>query len=517
MIGRGTFALVERSLRVDVRLLRTHLVRLLFAGIILYMLIEVHDNMVYRQTPGRDFFWQICYLNFGLLNLAAMSFFSTVITEEKEEMTLGLLKMAGISPIGILLGKTSPRLIAALMLLSVQLPFTFLAITLGGVLTNQILAAYLSLMSFSVLLAGLGAFFSTVCRRSNVSAALTTGSLVLIYVGPEFVEPMARELLRRGLSSVWLTDSTVWLCDCVRDGTPFRAIDSILSTGYAGGFFTWQVTSNLVAGALLFGVSWLLFDACTRNETPIAPSRGMTALFSRRVAKTHSNPNRNRAWANALAWKDFHFTTGGLTAVIIKFGCYVLLLTGMGMITSRNWGNGQVSDNVGAMCMFAMLMALGVEIPIYASRLFREEIRWQTWSNLYMLPVSVTKIATNKIIGTLPTFLPGVIIFFFGTIIAPRFVDDFFEQALDEVGFWWFISQYILGVHVVVLLSLIVKWGALPLGIAVVVMGNVLFMTCASQSRGGEEILIVPIFFAIVGTCVSIALIGDRLRALASK
>ena len=517
MIGRGTFALVERSLRVDVRLMRTHLVRLLFAGIILFMLVQIHDDISWHQAPGKEFFTGICYLNFGLLNLAAMSLFSTVITEEKEEMTLGLLKMAGISPIGILLGKTSPRLIAAIMLLSVQLPFTFLAITLGGVLTNQILAAYLSLLSFSVLLAGLGAFFSTVCRRSNVSASLTTASLAVIYVAPEFVDPMARELLRRGLSSVWLTNSTVWLCDCIREATPFRSIEEILSTGYSGGCFTWQVASNLVAGAALFGVSWLLFDACTRNETPIAPSRGLTALFRRRVARTHANPNRNRAWANALAWKDFHFTTGGLTAVMIKFGCYVLLLTGMGMITSRHWGNGQVSDNIGAMCMFSMLMALGVEIPIYASRLFREEIRWQTWSNLYLLPVSVTKIATDKIIGTLPTFLPGIIIFFFGAIIAPGFVDDFFEEALDEVGFWWFIAQYIFGVHVVVLLSLIVKWGALPLGVAVVVMGNVLFVACASQSRGGEEILIVPIFFAIVGTCVSIALIGDRLKSLASQ
>jgi hypothetical protein len=517
MIGRGTFALVERSLRVDVRLMRTHLVRLLFAGIILFMLVQVHDVISLHQAPGKEFFTGICYLNFGLLNLAAMSFFSTVITEEKEEMTLGLLKMAGISPIGILLGKTSPRLIAALMLLSVQLPFTFLAITLGGVLTNQILAAYLSLMSFAVLLAGLGAFFSTVCRRSNVSASLTTASLAAIYVGPEVVDEMARALLRRGLIFVWMTDSVVWLCDCVREATPFRAIESILATGYAGGFFTWQVNSNLVAGGLLFGVSWLLFDACTRNEKPIAPSRGLTALFSRRVAKTHASPSRNRAWANALAWKDFHFTTGGLTAVIIKFGCYVLLLTGMGMITSRHWGNGQVSDNVGAMCMFAMLMALAVEVPIYASRLFREEIRWQTWSNLYLLPESVTKIARDKILGTLPTFIPGVVIFFFGAILAPGFVDDFFEEALDEVGFWWFISQYILGVHVVVLLSLIVKWGALPLGIAVVVMGNVLFITCAVQSRGGEEILIVPIFFAIVGTCVMIALIGDRLKALASR
>ena len=91
MIGRGTFALVERSLRVDVRLTRTHLVRLLFAGIILFMLIQVHDDIMYHQAPGKEFFSYICYLNFGLLNLAAMSFFSTVITEEKEEMTLGLL------------------------------------------------------------------------------------------------------------------------------------------------------------------------------------------------------------------------------------------------------------------------------------------------------------------------------------------------------------------------------------------------------------------------------------------
>ena len=180
MIGRGTFALVERSLRVDIRMTRTHLVRLLFACIILFLMWQTHDRITWSQAPGREFFLSICYLNFGLLNLAAMSFFSTAITEEKEEMTLGLLKMAGISPIGILLGKTSPRLIVAIMLLSVQLPFTFLAITLGGVLTNQILAAYLSLLAFAVMLSGLGGFLSTVCRRSNVSAALTAAALAVL-------------------------------------------------------------------------------------------------------------------------------------------------------------------------------------------------------------------------------------------------------------------------------------------------------------------------------------------------
>ena len=38
MLGRQTFALVERSLRVDTRLKRTHFVRLAFAGLILLLL-----------------------------------------------------------------------------------------------------------------------------------------------------------------------------------------------------------------------------------------------------------------------------------------------------------------------------------------------------------------------------------------------------------------------------------------------------------------------------------------------
>lgn len=516
MIGRGTFALVERSLRVDVRLTRTHLVRLLFAGIILFMLIQVHDDIMWHQAPGREFFSYICYLNFGLLNLAAMSFFSTVITEEKEEMTLGLLKMAGISPIGILMGKTSPRLIAVTMLLSVQLPFTFLAITLGGVVTDQILAAYLALLSFAVLLSGLGGFFSTVCRRSNVSASLTTASLAALYIGPEIVDALARESRRRGYLSAGLSYFLEWLCDCFREATPLYSLGEILSTNYAGGLLTYQVVSNVLAGAGLFGVSWMLFDFCTKNEKPIAPARGLTALFKRRVTRSQSSSTGNRVWDNALAWKDFHFITGGLTAVIIKFLCYVVLLIGMVFLMGRQMRS-NFSDNVGALCMTAMLMALAVEIPIYASRLFREEVRWQTWSNLVLLPESIARISLQKILGTLPTFIPGLVILIFGAVLAPRFVEDFADEALDEVGFWWFISQYILGVHIVVLMSLVVKWGSLPLGIAVVVLGNALFLACAGNSGGGEEILIVPIFFAIVGVCVCIALIGDRLKSLAAR
>ena len=109
-------------------------------------------------------------------------------------------------------------------------------------------------------------------------------------------------------------------------------------------------------------------------------------------------------------------------------------------------------------------------------------------------------------------------IFLFGAVMAPRFVADFFEGGYEQLlGLWWFISQYILGVHVVVLMSLVVKWGSLPLGIAIVFLGHALFLMCTVGSGGGEEILIVAIFFAIVGVIVCIALIKDRLKTLASR
>ena len=54
------------------------------------------------------------------------------MAEEKEEQTLGLLRMTGLSPLSILLGKSTSRLCGALLLLAAQFPFTIFAVTLGG-------------------------------------------------------------------------------------------------------------------------------------------------------------------------------------------------------------------------------------------------------------------------------------------------------------------------------------------------------------------------------------------------
>ncbi len=512
MLGRQTFALVERSLRVDTRMKRTHFVRLAFAGLILLLLAQVQISIDNYSSPGRDVFRNICWLNFFLLNLAGLSFFSTAITEEKEEMTLGLLRMAGIGPLGVLLGKVSPRLISAVLLLSVQLPFTFLAITLGGVNTHQILAAYVALLTFAVMLAGLGSFVSTICERSNVAVSITTGALAAVYVGPHLIHKGADGLLRRK----WILPETLRDIDAtleyVEGSTPLVSLFAergILTTNFNGPLLGYQAVLNLVVGAAFFGLAWAVFDACTRNEIRVAPARGLIALFSKRVTA-----GGKRVWPNALAWKDFNFLTGGTIAASIKLVSYIILMGSMAVLIARELRS-DLKDSVGGTLMLSMLTALLIEIPIYLSRIFREELRWQTWADLVLLPHTIGWLVRNKLLGILPTFIPAALVFLFGAVLSPGFLEDTLRKSFLEAQGWYLISQYVLGLHLIILLSLGVKWGALPFGIALVVVPNVIFVAACGM-RPTLLQYAFPITVAIVTSIVCQKLIGEKLRNLAS-
>ena len=129
---RGTLALMIRGLRFDCRRWQMHALRFLLVAIFLFLLfISWIEYVVSIGTaPGLGFFSYITYTNFVFITLGGMSFFTSSITEEKEEQTLGLLKMAGVNPLGILMGKLGPRLLNALLLLAIQFPFVQLAVTL---------------------------------------------------------------------------------------------------------------------------------------------------------------------------------------------------------------------------------------------------------------------------------------------------------------------------------------------------------------------------------------------------
>ena len=106
---RDAFVLLERSLRIDARSGSAHLARLGLMGTIYLALWYTLVTKPQFGAPGLHFFQGIAYLDATFMTLLGIGFFSTSITEEKEEDTLGLMLMAGISPLGILVGKSGGR------------------------------------------------------------------------------------------------------------------------------------------------------------------------------------------------------------------------------------------------------------------------------------------------------------------------------------------------------------------------------------------------------------------------
>ncbi len=109
------------------------------------------------------------------------------------------------------------------------------------------------------------------------------------------------------------------------------------------------------------------------------------------------------------------------------------------------------------------LVVLAAELSAQAARLFHEEIKWKTYPNLTLVPLSQREIALGKIRGCLwgcaPVFLWLMIGIVWRTITL-------WDQPLSAANLVWIIScfaQFVLFLLVVLYFSLIVRWGALPL------------------------------------------------------
>ena len=129
-----TLALFSRSVREENRSRSPYIARFTLIVIVFFFLYSAYSwYSMSRGAPGLEFFRTLTVINSIFITLAGIAFFSTAITEEKEEGTLGLLRMTKLSPVAILLGKSTSRLFGACLLILAQLPFTLLAVSLGGV------------------------------------------------------------------------------------------------------------------------------------------------------------------------------------------------------------------------------------------------------------------------------------------------------------------------------------------------------------------------------------------------
>jgi hypothetical protein len=460
-------ALFVRSLREDSRLKFTYFARSGLVLVLLLFLFMTQATMGWSNAPGLHFFETVAAVNLCFVVLAGVSYFSSAISEEKEEMTLGLLRMTNLNPLSILLGKSTSRLCTALLLFAAQIPFTLLAITLGGVSLRQICAAYAAIAAFLVFVCNLALLASVLCRRTSGAAVLTGVALLFFFLIVPLAGWFGQLPIRLGIlaaANSW-TETLRALAQFVEAVSPFSQMNKILGLEFHGSAFTFQVGSDLAMGLGLFLLAWAVFEKFCGEQKESAPSRGGVAQARGRWL--FFSPGR--VWSRALAWKDFHFMTGGWLWLMIKFAAY-----GAPMVALRCWpdklGGPPRWHDFGVGTFWYMLFFFVAELAFAAAGIFRHEYQGQTLSSLAMLPQGIRRVAYEKCLGVLPSLAAaGLYLGLSAALVAPAVYRHLERNPIDGpgelLGMVLFAAQVPFLLHLVAALSLHVKRGALPLAI----------------------------------------------------
>lgn len=460
---QGLLALLGRSLRIDSRSWQVHLARIGLLLAIYISLTYAFATSARFGAPGLRFFRAIVWLNAIFATLLGIGFFSTAISEEKEEDTLGLMQMAGIIPLGILLGKVGGRLCQALLLIVVQYPFTLLAVTLGGVTPNQILCAFVGLTSYLLMLAGLGLLCSTVASSNRSASALMIVGLLIYAAVPYFAYETYQGLVANGLlspKSIWARSLWQISSTCL-----FLQINTIMTSAFGESPWSIQAISNVLGAAAGFLTAWALFAVCTVNPGPEAASRGL--LSSKVIGVRWFSPGR--PGANPFVWKDYHFVGGGHGMILARIAFYLALLL-VSILLSEIWWASNITQSMYAyqwtigLYQALLLPIIAIETAVLAGRSLHDEFRGQTVAALLMLPENVVLTVYSKFAGAMLAAIPGVTCLMLASLGLPGGRENVREFLRESAG-WFFLVHFALIPHLSMVLAMYMRWGFVPLAI----------------------------------------------------
>lgn len=514
---RALFALFVRSMREDARARLPPILRATLVVVILLILWSNERDFARRSAPGREFLGMVLFANLGLIAIATLGIFSSAITEEKEDQTLTLLRMTRLSPLAILFGKGTSRLIGALLLIAAQIPFTLLAVTLGGVSMAQVLGGYAVLGATLFFLCNLALLCSVICR-TTIRAGIWTGVIGAICFA---ILPLIgiATVLRRMNPGAW-SPKTAWeyFSVGVIEANPVYALDMLLFEQRLGASVATHAWINLAAGALCFLLAWLAFDRfCTTAGEAIVRQRRKGGFFRFRIG-SRSRPSHRRP----VAWKEFQFLIGGFRGLLFRCGLCALIFAGAYVFERwADFGEGQVWRDTGRVTIFLAICLFGIETGLVASRIFGDERRNLTLGTLMTIPRSTGWMIRQKILGCCPVIIPSVILFGIGFCLEnPVFSDwdtrDIWEQMIgrDWPVVFYIFSQAVLLPVLVAWLSLKLRRGALPAGVAIMTaMNGIVAIVIDTAFRGDSREEFVSIAW-VCNVALAVVLAFETRRAL---
>jgi len=402
--------------------------------------------------------------------------------------------MTGLNGVSILLGKYVSRLLNALMLLIVQIPFVLLSITLGGVSVEQILAVFATLASMLFFVSAAALLWSVLCGTTRAAGAWTFLSLLVFFAGLPLGWAMTTPPMFMGQPD--------WFHDWVLTTNAFYRLMMVIDIGFDNVIFGYQFWTNMAAGGGLCLATWWLFDYGTRHHLVSSPQRGMVFFKTARSRRQ----GRRAAWSAALAWKDFHFIGGGVPMLLGKLVVYVLICLLIWGMMEAFAGQYYDHEEVGATLLSLFLVLLTLDIAVTVARCVREEVRWRTGELLGMLPTNTAGVLYPKFAGALICTIPTVLFVLVSLVVAgERIRDDCWDAFFrDEPVGWMFLGFALLFIHLSALFAVPLRFGAVVLaGAAVIGLGILNGMVIDLIDGGGIDEDVVIGFLALEFMAIS--------------
>jgi ABC-type transport system involved in multi-copper enzyme maturation permease subunit len=244
-----------------------------------------------ERRAGKAYFSALVVVNYLLATAIAVGIGVDAIAGEKELGSLGILRLTDLSPVSILLGKGVGPLIGLLLLLVFQIPFTLLAVTLGGVAIQQVIEAYALLASYLVALTCVGLFFSVVLAKVWRAVFMTICAGIGAALLPFYLESLADQVNPSSLP--WNQQKqSVGAAEAVPSPLKIRAADQIRSAaGWIESVSPWTHSKQLtdwnhdsialsrsllvqaMVAVFFFALAWLLFERYCGDESRYGESR----------------------------------------------------------------------------------------------------------------------------------------------------------------------------------------------------------------------------------------------------
>lgn len=438
-------ALFKQTILNDTRSVGIQLLKFLFAASLGFMVYVIQsETSRWRHIDGRYIFEMIYATNLFFVLAACLFLFLPLIKEEKEENTLGMILMTGISPFAYLLGRFGSRLFMFTLMLLVQIPVTYLCITMGGIDIPTILFSY----GFLIVVAfHLGSAF---ILGSMLCTSIVSG--IIISCGISLILNCIANFLFSVFYRVSMPENPL--------STFGRCIEIIFATK------TPSLTGNplllsyiaflIISGILFFLAAVYFFDSLTAEQQELE------------LPKQFKNKNGNGLELDISTgsslfriFKSKRFGRFPILSKDFRFSAYGYLFYAVQIIIMY-WMYNELSSHskrdLKSLCRNLkeeyFFIACG-SILVSSNIVFSSEIKGKTLSSLLLLPQSHIKLYWQKAAGVLIISAPSLIAFTWIILINKFTVDSYGYSNHNEVQFMVFSTILISGYFLNTWLSLI--------------------------------------------------------------